>query len=165
MSDEKKPETKAPDELELKIDKLTLTKTGYERNRNLTGCVVVLFGYYIYTGIRDGDGTWWFYLLMGVMFLVSGLILWHSWKATKEMQTQIDELIAEKKARDEAAAEEAAAASAEEPAAIEAGAADEDAPADKAGAAPAAEAAASADESAPADEAASDNQASDADKA
>ena len=148
MSDEKKPETKAPDELELKIDKLTLTKTGYERNRNLTGCVVVIFGYYIYTGIRDGDGTWWFYLLMGAMFVVAGLILWHSWKTTKEMQTQIDELIAEKKARDEAAA-----ASAEEPAAIEAGAA------------PAAEAAASADESAPADGAASDNQAAAPDKA
>ena len=98
-------ETKAPDEFELEIDKLTLTKTGYERNRNLTGCVVVLLGYYIYTGIRDGDGTWWFYLLMGVMFLVAGLILWHSWKETKTLQRQIDELTAEKRARDEAAAE------------------------------------------------------------
>lgn len=98
-------ETKAPDEFELEIDKLTLTKTGYERNRNLTGCVVVLLGYYIYTGIRDGDGTWWFYLLMGVMFLVASFILYHSWKETKALQRQIDELTDKKRAHDEAAAE------------------------------------------------------------
>lgn len=159
MSDEKKPETKAPDELELKLDKLTLTKTGYERNRNLTGCVVVLFGYYIYTGIRDGDGTWWFYLLMAAMFLVAGFILYHSWKEAKALQREIDELTAEKRARDEAAAEEAAA-SAEEPAAIEADdahaaetvSADESATDDQAD---------STAEAAPAD----DNQADDADKA
>lgn len=104
MSDDKTDETKAPvqDELEAKLDKLIQTKTGFERNRNLTGCVVVLFGYYIYTGIRDGDGTWWFYALMGAMFLVAGFILWHSWKETKALQTKIDELTAEKKARDEA---------------------------------------------------------------
>lgn len=103
MSDEKTTETKAPDEFELEIDKLTLTKTGYERNRNLTGCVVVLLGYYIYTGIRDGDGTWWFFALMGAMFLVAGFILYHSWNETKKLQAQVDELTAEKKARDEAA--------------------------------------------------------------
>ncbi|MBQ0166750.1 MAG: hypothetical protein KBT02_06575 [Treponema sp.] len=107
MSDEKTTETKAPDEFELEIDKLTLTKTGYERNRNLTGCVVVLLGYYIYSGIRDGDGTLWFFALMGAMFVVAGLILWHSWKETKKLQSQIDELTARKRERDEATAEEA----------------------------------------------------------
>ena len=142
-------ETNAPvqDELEQKLDKLTLTKTGYERNRNLTGCVVVIFGYYIYTGIRDGDGTWWFYALMGAMFVVAGLILWHSWKETKELQRQIDELTAEKRARDEAAAEAAASEDTAEFTAIEA------APAEQAAAA------------ASADGAASDNQAADPDKA
>lgn len=109
MSDEKKDETNAPvqDELEAKLDKLIQTKTGFERNRNLTGCVVALLGYYIYTGIRDGDGTWWFFALMGTMFLVALFILCRSWKTTNEMQNQIDELNAEKRERDEAAAEEA----------------------------------------------------------
>ena len=142
MSDEKKEQPSVQDELEAKLDKLIQTKTGFERNRNLTGCVVALLGYYIYTGIRDGDGTWWFYLLMGVMFLVALFILCRSWKTTNEMQNQIDELNAEKRERDEAAAEEAD--DAEEPAAIEAG---------------------DAEQAAPADESAAGNQAGDADKA
>lgn len=130
MSDEKKPETKAPDELEQKIDSLTLTKSGYERNRNLTGCVVVLLGYYIYSGIRDGGGTWWFYALMAAMIAIALVVLCHSWKTTKKLQAQVDELTAEKKARGEAAAE--AAESEADPAAIEADGADEASDADKA---------------------------------
>lgn len=155
-------ETKAPDEYELEIDKLTLTKTGYERNRNLTGCVVVLLGYYIYTGICDGDGTWWFYLLMGAMFLVASFILYRSWKETKALQREIDELTAEKKARDAAAdagAPADAAAEAEEPAAIEADAA----PADESDAVPAIEAESASGADAAVE--ATPEQASDADKA
>lgn len=105
---------------------MTQAKTGYERNRNLTGCVVVLLGYYIYTGIRDGDGTWWFFALMGAMFLVAGFILYHSWNETKKLQAQVDELTAEKKARDEAAAEaDESSESEDETAAIEDASADD----------------------------------------
>jgi hypothetical protein len=77
---------------EKKRDKLKQQQKGFDTNRNLSGFLILLLGYYIYDSKKEGTPPIWFYAILGVLIGIAGFIIWRDTVRIKKIQAELVQL-------------------------------------------------------------------------
>lgn len=76
---------------EKKRENLLHRKKGLDTNRNLSGFVFLLLGYYVYKGQKENAPIW-LYIILVILMIIAAFIAWSDTKNIKKVQSSIDEL-------------------------------------------------------------------------
>ena len=85
-------------EINERIDKAMARQKSFQTNRTLSGVVGVFLGYEVYKAVTEQSPALWFYIVMGLFFVVAVVLVVFDTKRINQAKAELEELRAAKEA-------------------------------------------------------------------